>query len=80
MNAILFLKYAKTHRFWTGLISKFAQIFANASAKQTKTSEEPFFQISTSNTKYEFLRSREKISEKTCVNFWTVSSKESQGH
>jgi hypothetical protein len=32
-----------------GKISKFDQIFANGGAKQTETSEEPFFQISTSN-------------------------------
>jgi hypothetical protein len=52
-GGLLFLEYAIKHCFFGNYSSKnissprlkikFAQIFANASAKPTKTSEEPFF-------------------------------------
>jgi hypothetical protein len=38
------------------LILKFAQIFAKGCRKQTKTQGQPFFSISTPNSKYEFFK------------------------
>jgi hypothetical protein len=64
-----------------GLILKFAQIFAKAFLKQTKTQGEPFFQFRPQTQNMNFSRSREIVFEKKCALFFSkVGSEESQGN
>ena len=59
-------------------VSKFPQILAKGSAKQTETSEKHFFQISTAITRYKL---RKKFPTKKCtLNLLKLGSKENQGN
>ena len=63
-----------------GYISKFPQIFANGSSKRIKTFREPFFSISTPNSKYEFLKVTWKnFRKKMCFDFFESRLKRKLG-